>query len=160
MRQVTPVVELKGKDGVARIDEGVISREIGLRPAMWLNVREFGVEKGLKTLDAQILASIDELATPIVTMAREAFRVFGDHDAGHRQPRFLRRIILAANQLDPLVLPFRLQSEDVFDFPIHRRPSSLYMEKCLLFVRLVQEINERKSLAVKLGLRRQALNVC
>src|SRR5574344_90593 len=108
MGEVTAVIEFKRKDGVARINEGMIGGKVSLGAAMGLDVSERDVKELLGPFDANGLHRVDVFATAIIAMPREAFRVFGDENARHRLARLLRRIVLGADKLDAVILPFRL----------------------------------------------------
>jgi hypothetical protein len=73
---------------------------------MRLDVRVFDFEQAAATIDCDVLHRVDVLAPAIITMARVAFRVFGGEDARGRLSYRDGRIVLAANELDTLVLSF------------------------------------------------------
>ena len=78
--EVPAVGELQAHDGLARGDEGVEDRGVGLGPGVRLDVRVVGAEEGLGSFDGEGLDFVDLFAAPVVSAARIAFGVLvGQH---------------------------------------------------------------------------------
>ena len=94
VRKVTAAVEREPEDGVARLEQCVHDRRVGLRTRVRLHVGEFGVEQRLDAIDRQLLDDVDMLAAAVVAPPRVALRVpVGEHRTLGLHDR-QRRVIL------------------------------------------------------------------
>ena len=104
MGQMATIVQNQRHDFGAGTDDGVISRVIGLRATVGLNVCVTAMEEFLSALHREVLGRIHVDTSPVITMLRISFRVFGHQDGGTSFPDFAGRIILTGNELDAAVL--------------------------------------------------------
>ena len=80
--QVPAVGQVQAHDGVARADQRVHHRGVGLRAGVRLHVRERGAEERLDALDGERLDDVDLLAAAVVAASRVALGVLvGEHRA-------------------------------------------------------------------------------
>ena len=75
VRQVPAVGQVQAHDGVARTDQGVHHRGVGLRAGVRLDVRVPGAEQGLDPVDRELFDHVNVLAAAVVALARVALGV-------------------------------------------------------------------------------------
>ena len=73
MRKVTTVVEIQSHESIARFENSEQNGSISLCSRVRLNIGILSTEDFLDTLDGKVLYDINNLATAIVTFARETF---------------------------------------------------------------------------------------
>ena len=82
VRQVPAVRQVQAHDGVARTDQGVHHRGVGLRAGVRLDVGVPGAEQGLDPVDRELLDHVNVLAAAVVALPRIALGVLvGQHRA-------------------------------------------------------------------------------
>ena len=89
------------KNCVPRLRERGIDCQVRMCARVWLHVDVFGAEQGLRSLDRQVLGTIDHLATAVV--AGSGILV-GQHAALRSEYRGGRQI-LARDELQPTAQP-------------------------------------------------------
>ncbi|MNE43560.1 hypothetical protein D3C80_1377410 [compost metagenome] len=104
MGQVTAVGQAHAQHGVARLDQCLEYRAVGLAAGVRLDVGVVGAEQLLGAVDGQLLDDVDVLAAAVVALVRVAFGVLvGQHAAlgfHHRRAG----VVLRGDQLDVLFL--------------------------------------------------------
>ena len=73
--EVAAVRQVQAHDGVARTDQGVHHRGVGLRAGVRLDVRVPGAEQGLDPVDRELFDHVHVLAAAVVALARVALGV-------------------------------------------------------------------------------------
>ena len=91
---------------------------------MGLHVCEFSAEKLLGTLNAQSLHLIDMLATTVITLAGQTFRVFIGKDGTHCGDHSGRSKVLGGNQFQTVLLARQFAAHHGRDFGIKLRYKS------------------------------------
>ena len=120
VRQVPAVGQVQAHDGVARPDQGVHHRGVGLRAGVRLHVRVPGAEQGLDPVDRELLDHVNVLAAAVVALARVALGVLV------RQHRTLRLhhgpggVVLRGDHLQAVALAGQLGVDLRGDLRIQR----------------------------------------
>ena len=111
MGEMTAVRQAHAEDGVARLEQRVVDRGVGLRSGMGLDVGVGRAEQLLGAFDGERLGDVDELAATVIALARITLRVLvGEHGPlGLEHPR--RGEVLRGNQLDVGLLALALGLE-------------------------------------------------
>ena len=66
VREVSAAVKRKPEDGVARLEQCMHDRGVGLRTGVRLHVRELRAEQELDSIDRHLLDDVDVLAAAVV----------------------------------------------------------------------------------------------
>ncbi len=102
--QVAAVGEVEPENGVARLQDGHISRSVGLRAGVGLHVGVLGAEDLFGALARQVLDHIGEFATAVVAFARIALRVLVGKDRARGLQHSAAHEVLRGDHLEALVL--------------------------------------------------------
>jgi hypothetical protein len=99
VREVAALVEPHGQDGVARVEQRLVDRDVGVGPAMGLDVGVVGAEEGRQSAPGQVLDLVDDLVAAVVAASGIALGVLvGQHRPRGRQHR-RRGEVLARDEL-------------------------------------------------------------
>ncbi len=119
VREVPAVREIHSQDHVAGLNHGRVSRLVGLRTRVRLDVGVFGAEKLFGSLTRQSLYRVREFASTVVALTRVSLGIFvGENLTGGLQDRFGGEVF-AGDQLQTAVLPFRFVLDRVKDFRVN-----------------------------------------
>ncbi len=118
MREVAAVWQREAHDRVARLQQRVVDRRVGLRARVGLDVDVLGAEDRLGAIDRQLLGDVDELAAAVVAPARIALGVLvGQHAALAVEDR-LGHEVLRGDHLERALLALELVLDGVGDLGI------------------------------------------
>jgi hypothetical protein len=106
--QVAAGRQIHAQEGVARRQQGLEDRLVGLGPRVRLDVGEGAAEQLFGAVAGQILGHVDIFAAAIVAAARIALGVFVGQDRALRLKHRLRNDVLGGDQLDLLLLTAQL----------------------------------------------------
>ena len=108
MGEVTAVVQAQAEHRVARFEEGLVHRHVGVSARMRLDVGVVGTEQGLDPFASQVLHLVHMHVAAVVPLAWVALGVLvgQDRPAGFQYGR--RGEILRSDELQRGVLPFDL----------------------------------------------------
>ncbi len=105
MREVPAVGEIHAEHGVPWLKKPCVDGEVGWRARVWLDVGEFAVEERADALDGEALDDVREFLPAVIAAARIAFGVFVGENGAVGSEHVLRNIVLARDELKPLLLP-------------------------------------------------------
>jgi hypothetical protein len=118
VREVAAVGEREPQDRVARRQQRVVDRRVGLRARVRLDVGVLCAEERLGAIDRQLLGDVDELASAVVALARVALGVLVGQDASLALEDRLRHEVLGGDHLERPLLALELVLEDLGDLGI------------------------------------------
>ncbi len=107
--QVTAMVEVHRKHGVARLNQRLIGGEVCLRACVRLDIRVFRAKEFLRALDRDRLHHIHIFAAAVIAFARISFRVFVGQRAAHGCEHSGRHKVFRGDELDVVALAAELQ---------------------------------------------------
>ena len=102
--QVPAVGQVQAHDGVARLDQRVHHRGVGLRAGVRLHVRVLGAEQGLDPVDRELLDHVHVLAAAVVALARVALGVLVGQHRALRLHHGNRGVVLRGDHLQAVAL--------------------------------------------------------
>ena len=102
--QVAAVGKIHAHERIARLEQGGVDLQIGLRAGMRLDVGKLRAEKRLGALDGQRLQLVGVDAAAVVALAGVALGVFVGQDGAHGGDDGGGGDVLRGDQLDVLVL--------------------------------------------------------
>ena len=103
------------QNGVARLEQGGIDRQIGLGAAVGLYVDEFRAEQSLGAGNGQPLHLVDNLAAAVVALGGQALGVFVGQNGAHAGNDRRRGDVFRGDQLDVASLAAQLALEQSAD---------------------------------------------
>ena len=99
MGEVPALVEAHREDRVARFEQRLVDRDVGVGPAVGLDVGVIGAEERREPAAGEVLDLVDDLVAAVVATTGIALGVLvGEDRAGRRHDR-RRREVLARDQL-------------------------------------------------------------
>ena len=116
--QVAAMRQVKPQDGVARLQHRAVSRLIGLRARVRLDVRVFRAKELFGPVARQIFDNVGELATAVITASGIALGIFVSKDTTGRLQHCLGGEVLAGDHLQVALLPFELVGNGGEDFRV------------------------------------------
>ena len=93
------LVESHGEDRVARFQERLIDRHVGVGPTVGLHVGVVGAEERGEATPGQVLHFVDDLVAAVVATAGIALGVLVGEDRAGRSEHGRRREVLTGDQL-------------------------------------------------------------
>ena len=116
--EVSAVREVHPENRVPGTQEGEVSGDVGLRPAVRLHIRVIGFEQLLGALAGETLDPVYVLAAAVIALPWIALRVLvGEHRA-HRLQHCGRNEILARDELKATTLPVGFTADGLVDFRV------------------------------------------
>ncbi len=110
--------QVQAHEGVARIEQGIEHRLVGIGAGMGLDVGKGGAEQLLGPLDGQSLGDVDIFAAAVIALAGIAFSILVGQDGPLRLQHRLGDDVLRRNQLDLVALAVQFVFYRVEDFRI------------------------------------------
>jgi hypothetical protein len=109
--QVAAMRKVEAEDGVAGLDDGAVSRGVGLGAGVRLHVGIFGAKKLLGAITGEVFDHVGELAATVVAATGVAFGVLVGKDGAGRFKNGLRHEVFAGDHLQAFVLAESLMVE-------------------------------------------------
>ena len=118
VRQVSAVGQVHAEHGVARLEHGHVNALVGLGAGVRLHVHVFGVKELFCPVDGERFRHVHKLTAAVISLARQAFRVFvGERRAECFKHRLTHKIF-RCDQLDGACLPVDFLVNGAGDFRI------------------------------------------
>ncbi len=110
MGQVPAVRQVKPQNSIPGVQACLVNGSVGLGAGMWLHVGEFGSEEFLGPVDGQLLNLVDDLASPVIPLARVSLCVLICQNRTRSLHYLGTREVFGSDQFDTiqLSLPFGL----------------------------------------------------
>ncbi len=122
MGEVAPLVESHRENRVARFQQRLIDRHIGVRPAMGLYVGVVGAEQGGQATSREVLDLVNDLVTAVVATPGIPLGVLIGEDRTGGGEHGRRREVLAGDQLKGRGLALPLLGQERRHFVVVRNP--------------------------------------
>jgi hypothetical protein len=116
--EMAPVIEVHGQDRIARLEQGVIDRGVGLGTRMRLDIRVLDPEEFLGPLDGKRLDFVDEFASTVIAPPGVALGIFIRENTADRFEDGFGNKIFRGDQLDGQPLPTPLIANKVRDLGV------------------------------------------
>ncbi|MNV37430.1 hypothetical protein D3C71_1289510 [compost metagenome] len=104
--QVTTLRQVHTENGIARLQQRGVNREVSLRTRVRLNVRVVCAEQLFCTVNRQLFNDINVLATAVVALARVTFCIFVGQLRTLRLHDARAGVVLGGDQFDVLFLTY------------------------------------------------------
>ena len=108
MGQMATVIETEREHRVTRLHQPEVHRHVRLRTGMWLHVHVLGTEEVLRPVDRELLDPVDDLAAPVVPLARVPLGVLVRRHRPDGLEHGRPGEVLRCDQLDLVALPLEL----------------------------------------------------
>src|SRR5207248_459630 len=100
------------------LGDGEIRGHVRLRARVRLYIRMLGAEELLRAIDRQLLDLIDDLTAAVVALPRQALGVLVGERSPHRLEHRDRDKVFARDQLEAVLLPRHLTTNELSDLGI------------------------------------------
>src|SRR5438477_7990816 len=119
MGEMAAMRQREAEQRVAELGDGEIRGHVRLRARMRLHIRMLGAEQLLRAIDRELLDLIDNLTAAVVALPRQAFGVLVRERRPHRLEHRDRDKVFARDQLETVLLPRDLTTNELRDLRIH-----------------------------------------
>ncbi len=120
VRQVPAVGQVQAHDGIARLDQRVHDRGVGLCAGVRLHVGELGTEQGLDAVDGELFDDVHVLAATVVALARVALGVLVGQDRALRLHHRNGGVVLRGDHFQAVTLAAQFGVDLGGDFRVQR----------------------------------------
>ena len=115
MSQVTAVAQIHAEDGIARLEESEVHRDIRLRAGVRLDIRMLRAEELHRPVTREVLDLVDILAAAVVSRAGIALSIFICEMAAHGFHHSGRNKVLRCDKLYMVSLALELAHHRIVD---------------------------------------------
>ena len=112
------VAEVHAHDGVARLQQSEVHRDIGLGAGVGLDIGVLGAEELLGPLDGEVFPLVHELTAAVVARAGQALGVFVGKMTAHGLHHGGRDEVFRGNQLNMIALALQLTHHGAVDLRV------------------------------------------
>src|SRR2546427_7446629 len=118
MREMPAMRQRQAEQRVAELGDGEIRRHVRLRPGVRLHIRMLGAEQLLRPIDRELLDLIDDLAAAVVALPGQPLGVLVGQRRPHRLEHRDGHEILGRDELEAMLLPRDLTTDEFSDLGI------------------------------------------